>query len=118
MAHLRLPAAAVAGELVHEHDRRSAAGLLVVEFHAVVGAEHGHIARLPPWTSILRANARWSRAPPRASAAPAWRCCRRKAARFLALRAASPGPTLRRSTLPSTARPTSSPTGRATSISW
>jgi hypothetical protein len=38
----------VAGELVHEDDRRAAAGLFVVQIHAVVGADVGH-ARLPKW---------------------------------------------------------------------
>ena len=42
IAHLRLPAAVVAGKLVHEHDRHAAAGFLVVELHAVVGGEMGH----------------------------------------------------------------------------
>jgi hypothetical protein len=37
IAHLRLPAAIVAGELVHEDDRRTAARLLVIELDAVVG---------------------------------------------------------------------------------
>ncbi len=45
VAQLRLPAAVVAGELVHEHDRRAAAGLLVVELDAVVGGKLRHVAR-------------------------------------------------------------------------
>jgi hypothetical protein len=35
--HLRLPAAVIAGELVHEHDRLALAGVLVIQSHAVVG---------------------------------------------------------------------------------
>jgi hypothetical protein len=42
VAQLRLPAAMVAGELVHEHERRAAAGLFVVQVDAVVGADRGH----------------------------------------------------------------------------
>ena len=42
IAHLRLPAAIVACELVHEDDRRAAAGLLVIELDAVVGGKVGH----------------------------------------------------------------------------
>ena len=44
VAHLRLPAAVVAGELVHEDDRRAAAGLLVVQLDAVVGVQRWHVA--------------------------------------------------------------------------
>ena len=38
VAQLRLPTAVIAGELVHEHDWRAAAGLFVVELNTVVGA--------------------------------------------------------------------------------
>jgi hypothetical protein len=37
-----LPGAAVAGELVNEHDRSAFADLFIVELHAVVGGEMGH----------------------------------------------------------------------------
>ena len=40
MAHLRLVAAMVAGELVDEDDRQALAGLFVVELHAIVS---GHV---------------------------------------------------------------------------
>jgi hypothetical protein len=46
VAHLRLPAAVVAAELVHEHDRRAAARLLEIELDAVVGREGWHNASL------------------------------------------------------------------------
>ena len=46
MAQLRLPAAGITRKFVHEHDRRAAAGFLVVEFHAVVGGKLRHVARL------------------------------------------------------------------------
>src|SRR5260221_11923218 len=35
-AHLRLPAVVIAGELVHEHERRAAAALLVIQAGAVL----------------------------------------------------------------------------------
>ena len=40
--HLLLPGAAIAGEFVHEHDRRSGPGFLVVEADAVARGEVGH----------------------------------------------------------------------------
>ena len=46
VGELRIPAAQVPGELVHEHDRRASARLLVVQFHAVVGGDVGHVGRL------------------------------------------------------------------------
>jgi hypothetical protein len=45
-AHLRLPAAMVAAELVHEHDRGAATRFLVIELDAVVGGEGWHNASL------------------------------------------------------------------------
>jgi hypothetical protein len=42
VAHLRLPAAVVARELVHEDHGASGAGLLVVQPHAVIGGGQGH----------------------------------------------------------------------------
>src|SRR6266850_281363 len=36
VAHLRLPAAEVAGEFMRKHDGRAGAGLLIVELHAIV----------------------------------------------------------------------------------
>jgi hypothetical protein len=42
MPHLRLPAAVVAGEFVHEQNRRAAAGFLVIEAHAVFRQGMGH----------------------------------------------------------------------------
>ncbi len=41
-AHLRLPAAMIAGELVDEDERRAAAGFLVMEPGAVLGTRVGH----------------------------------------------------------------------------
>ena len=40
--HLVRPRAVVAGELVHEDDRRTAAALFVVKAYAVVGGRVGH----------------------------------------------------------------------------
>ena len=42
VAHLRLPGAPVAGELVHEQERRAAARLLVVQAHIVAGGGERH----------------------------------------------------------------------------
>ncbi len=39
---LGFPRSAVAGELVHEHDRNAGPDLLIVELHAVVGGDVGH----------------------------------------------------------------------------
>ena len=41
---LMLPGTAAAGELVNEHDRGALADLLIVELHAVVGGEMGHLS--------------------------------------------------------------------------
>ena len=46
IAHLVVPTAVIAGELMHEDQWRAAAGLLVVEFHDIVG--HGKRHRLRP----------------------------------------------------------------------
>src|SRR6202022_1267144 len=42
IAHLRLPRAPVAGELVHENDWRAAADFFVVQAHVVTGRGEGH----------------------------------------------------------------------------
>ena len=42
VAHLRLPGAPVAGELVHEDERRAGAGFLVMQAHVVAGRGEGH----------------------------------------------------------------------------
>src|SRR3954465_2821123 len=42
IAHLRLPRAPVAGELVPEQKRRAAAPLLVMQAHVVAGGGEGH----------------------------------------------------------------------------
>ena len=46
VAHLRLPAAMVAGELVHEDHRLAAPGLLEVQLDPVVGLGESHVAPL------------------------------------------------------------------------
>src|SRR4029077_14005502 len=48
--HLRLPAAVIARELMHEHHGRTRARLLVIKPDAVVGGEVGH-----GWSSRARA---------------------------------------------------------------
>src|SRR6185295_3662722 len=42
MAQLRFPRAPVAGELMHEHDRRAGATFLVMQLYAVVGGQKRH----------------------------------------------------------------------------
>ena len=42
VAHLRLPGAPVAGELVHEDERRAGARLLVMQAHVVAGRGERH----------------------------------------------------------------------------
>src|SRR5262249_62130883 len=42
VAQLRLPGPVVAGEFVHEHDRRAGADLLVIEAGAVLHGNGGH----------------------------------------------------------------------------
>src|SRR6218665_1617883 len=56
VTHLWLPTAMVAAELVHEHDRRTIAGALVVKANAVAGAGVAHrrpccetLRTTPPW---------------------------------------------------------------------
>src|SRR5258707_12072379 len=47
-AQLRLPAAVIAGELVHEHERRAAAALLVIQAGGVPptgGGRHKYLSR-------------------------------------------------------------------------
>jgi hypothetical protein len=44
IAQLRFPAAVLAHELVHEQDRRSLAGLLVVQPDSVACGDMGHVA--------------------------------------------------------------------------
>jgi hypothetical protein len=51
MAYLRLPAAVVAREFMHEDDRRAGAGFLVVELDAVVGSQGRHA--LYSWQMVI-----------------------------------------------------------------
>src|SRR5258708_26145463 len=56
-AQLRLPAAVIAGELVHEHERRAAAALLVIQAdgappHCETDEAHSRQTRLMAWWTL------------------------------------------------------------------
>jgi len=54
---LMLPGTAVAGELVNEHDRGAVADLFIIELHAVVGGEKGHLS-FREWCKSMQSQAR------------------------------------------------------------
>jgi hypothetical protein len=56
VAHLRLPAAIVAGIFMHEHDRRSGADRFDVKVHAVRRGDFAHCGYFdtPPRAMALR----------------------------------------------------------------